>query len=204
MTATHLTGHQHAWQTFFSRPAEEVLRFGPARRDQATGRIHLPSFDGDLVIDPVAQTVRGSGDELDFALGTGYFFDLAALWYLATATELSPTGTLITPEQTDGGQIFVQGSHVLPVDRITTRFGTEPNAFTARGVALGGEPLALGDAAVRLYPLPRLPVTLILWQGDDEFPAEARLLFDDTCPRLAATDVLWGVAMVTILLFCRH
>lgn len=204
MKTSSFNGRQHAWSAFFTRPEIEILRCGPARRDQATGVFHLPSFNSELLIDPAGRTVRGSGQETAFALGAGYFFDLAALWYLASPSELRPSGTLIRPEQADGGQIFVQGSHVLPMHLLIERFGPTPAAFSARGLALGGETLAMGDAAVRLYPLPRLPVTLLLWQGDDEFPAEARLLFDDTCGRLVATDVLWAVAMVTVLVFCRH
>ena len=68
-----------------------------------------------------------------------------------------------------------------------------------RGRELGGEVLDHGDAAIRLYPFSRLPVTLILWTADDEFPAQLDFFFDATYDQQLPTDVLWSTAMVTVL-----
>ena len=51
---------------------------------------------------------------------------------------------------------------------------------TSAAVRLGALPLETGNAAYCFYPLPYAPVQLILWEGDDEFPAEANILFDAT------------------------
>ncbi|TAL23845.1 MAG: DUF3786 domain-containing protein, partial [Nitrospirae bacterium] len=64
---------------------------------------------------------------------------------------------------------------------------------------LGGKLLNYGDAAVELLPLPRIPVTLILWFSDDEFPARADLLFDATCERHLPLDIVWSIAMLSAL-----
>ena len=58
-----------------------------------------------------------------------------------------------------------------------------------------------GDAAIVLFPLPKVPTTMILWVEDDEFPARADLLFDATCTAHLPLDVLWSVAMMSVLLF---
>jgi hypothetical protein len=44
---------------------------------------------------------------------------------------------------------------------------------------LRAEPLNSGDASWRLEFLNNLYLTVILWQGDDEFPPSAQILFDD-------------------------
>jgi hypothetical protein len=49
--------------------------------------------------------------------------------------------------------------------------------------------------------MPRIPVTLILWLSDEEFPARADLLFDSTCEIHLPLDILWSIAMMTILVF---
>ena len=56
-----------------------------------------------------------------------------------------------------------------------------------------------GDASVELLPLPRIPVTLILWLSDYEFPARADLLFDSTCEQRLPLDVIWSIAMMSVL-----
>jgi hypothetical protein len=53
---------------------------------------------------------------------------------------------------------------------------------------------------VELLALPKVPVTLLLWTADDEFPARADLLFDATAPRHLPTDILWALAMLSLQL----
>jgi hypothetical protein len=43
-----------------------------------------------------------------------------------------------------------------------------------------GETLKRGDIAFDVWPLPRVPVTLVLWQGDEEVADGGTLLFDRT------------------------
>jgi hypothetical protein len=59
--------------------------------------------------------------------------------------------------------------------------------------------LSYGDAAVKLLPMPRIPVIFILWIGDDEFPPRADLLMDSTAPLHLPIDIIWSVAMLSTL-----
>ena len=44
--------------------------------------------------------------------------------------------------------------------------------------SLGGQPLPMADAAYSFQVTPRTPVAVLYWQGDDDFPPEAKILFD--------------------------
>jgi hypothetical protein len=57
-----------------------------------------------------------------------------------------------------------------------------------------------GDASIKLFPLPRIPVVLTLWLEDEEFPAGADLFFDSTCDLQLPTDIIWSIAMMSILI----
>ncbi len=47
-----------------------------------------------------------------------------------------------------------------------------------------------GDIAVTIPAFSRVPITLVLWRGDDEFPPNANILFDSTIlDYLSAEDV---------------
>jgi len=50
---------------------------------------------------------------------------------------------------------------------------------------LGGHTVAYGDVAVTVNAFNRVPITIVLWQGDEEFPAQGGILFD-----AAITDYL--------------
>jgi hypothetical protein len=64
----------------------------------------------------------------------------------------------------------------------------------------GAQIASLGDAAIRLYPLPRVPVTMILWLEDEEFPARTALFFDSTVDfQVLLSDIVWSIAMMSTL-----
>lgn len=46
--------------------------------------------------------------------------------------------------------------------------------------SLGGVKARFGHASYTMYPLPHIPVTYVLWQGDDEVADSGTILFDET------------------------
>jgi hypothetical protein len=57
-------------------------------------------------------------------------------------------------------------------------FGGDPRALLAVAREVQGEPLNLGDVGVKIQALPFVPLALVLWRGEAEFPAEGSILFD--------------------------
>lgn len=57
-------------------------------------------------------------------------------------------------------------------------FGEEPENLLSVTEEFRGEPLNLGDVGVRIQAFPFVPLALVLWRGDAEFPAEGSILFD--------------------------
>jgi hypothetical protein len=73
-------------------------------------------------------------------------------------------------------------------------FGDAPERLIKFGSLLGGEPLTMATAAVKLSFYPMLPVVVLIWQGDDEVAPAANLLFDESVTRILATEDLAVVA----------
>jgi hypothetical protein len=48
-----------------------------------------------------------------------------------------------------------------------------------------------GDAALRFRPFPETPVTLILWQADEEFGAQVTATFDRSISRWFELDMIF-------------
>ncbi|PIU31869.1 MAG: hypothetical protein COT06_05830 [Syntrophobacteraceae bacterium CG07_land_8_20_14_0_80_61_8] len=98
--------------------------------------------------------------------------------YLLTADGAPPTGELITYRQVPDGHFYFDAFQRRARDPFLKGFGAQPELFRACAEKLGGVPVENGDLGMRFQVLPRVPIQIILWFGDDEFPPEASLLFD--------------------------
>ena len=63
--------------------------------------------------------------------------------------------------------------------------------FCAAAKALGAEPEPeAGATAWRFWPLPKIPVRVIFYAADEEFPCELKILFDDHSTRFLSFECL--------------
>lgn len=88
---------------------------------------------------------------------------------------------------------------MLPLENLAKKYGETKEAFMQRGKELCAEAQNYGDASIRLSPMPRIPIILILWLQDDEFPPRADLLLDSTCGYQLPLDIIWSLAMLSVL-----
>lgn len=194
------SGEEKAWEILNSLEPYTVCRNGTVSFDQAGGHYRARSFCTEFAIAPQGKTIKsldGTGEDL--IQRYGYFFIHSCLWYLVHAKDIPFSGRLMKPENIQGGELFFRGTHTLPLENLAKKYGEDASSFFQKGRELCAETAGHGDASVRLFPLPRIPVTLILWLKDEEFPARADLLFDSTAEIHLPLDMLWSLAMLSIL-----
>jgi len=193
-------GEDKAWEIISTLKPEEVCRAASVSHDAASESYTVTAFGMDFTVSVREKGITSAAAGSDVLLRKlGYFFKLSILWYLVSAKDIACTGRPVKLQGIKGGDIFTKGSHVLPLEPLAGKYGRDKEGFINKGKSLGGELVNFGDAALRLFPLPRVPVILSLWLEDDEFPARADLLFDSTCDLQIPTDVIWSVAMMSTL-----
>ncbi|MBI5211823.1 MAG: DUF3786 domain-containing protein [Nitrospirae bacterium] len=195
-------GEEKAWEKICGLSRAELCGKTGAAFDKKTGAFRLRCFGIDFHINPCEMRISAVSEKGDLFLGRlKDFFRLSILWYMNSAMDIPQSGRLLRPEDIKGGHKFTVGTHVLPLDEIARKYAKDPEGFIAKGQEYGAEVITgYGNACIRLYPLPRVPVTIILWLEDEEFPAKADLLFDSTCEfQLALSDIVWAVAMMCSL-----
>jgi hypothetical protein len=194
-------GEAKAWDALAVLRPRDVCGAAGVSFDDAARSYRILSFGSEFIVTPGTRTITTIDPRAAMFLDRYKdFFRLSVLWYLTSAKNILPTNRLIRPIDVKGGQRFFSGTHVLPLDRIEERFSRDKNAFIERGLRFGAEIFRAGDAAIRLYPLPRVPVTIILWLQDEEYPARVTLFFDSTVDfQLALSDIVWSVAMLSAL-----
>jgi hypothetical protein len=74
--------------------------------------------------------------------------------------------------------------------RLVNTFQNDLARFKEAASRAGGEALTHGDAGFSFRPLPRVPLAVIYWVGDDEFPPNADVLFDASAGHYLSTDGL--------------
>ncbi len=195
------TGVSRAWTDLKALEPDEVCERTDAAYDASLARYSIRSFGQEIFVSP-SEKHLSSPTPLGTYIVTelASYSHLAILEYLLQAKKVSCLGRLVKPNSLPGGQIYSRGTHILPLERLTQRYAHDRGAFVARGRFLGGSELDFGDASMRLQPLPQLPVALILWEPDEEFPARTDFLFYDTCKDQLAPDIMWAIAMMTVAL----
>jgi hypothetical protein len=152
------------------------------------GEISLPSFNQCVRIDLATKSMR-------IGLGELVIFDrILALHYLLGCGQSKLTGNLISFAQAPGGEMYYSAFKKRSIDRLAEMFGDGPENLIRIGYLLGGEPIKMATAAVKLSVYPMLPVVVLIWQGDDEVAPAANLLFDESAVRILATEDLAVIA----------
>ncbi len=196
-------GERAAWESVCGLSREDVCARTGATFDEGAGAYLLRCFGIDFLVNPCDERIEAPpGPGAAYFLGRlRDFFRLAVLHYLSNAKDIPPTGRLLRPIDIKGGHRFTTGTHVLPLEAIAARYAGDREAFLARGRAFGAEEVpGTGDACIRLFPLPRVPVTMILWLAEEEFPPRVDLLFDSTCEfQISLSDIIWAIAMMSCL-----
>lgn len=193
-------GEERAWDLLTQLRPDEVCKSAAVSYEAVSRAYSLRSFGMDFIVSPSTRKITCPSAGSTVLLGKlGYFFRLSVLWYLVNAKDIACSGRPVKLESLPGGDIFSKGSHILPLEPLAQRYARDKAAFLEKARLFDGEPESGGDAAVRLHPLPRVPVLLTLWLEDDEFPARADVLFDSTCGLQLPTDIIWSVAMLSTL-----
>lgn len=116
------------------------------------------------------------------------FARILVLHYLVNRLPAVQTGQLISYKELPGGNIYIQPFTNRAIRPLVSTFGANPENLVKIASQIGGEPVKLGDAAVILKVFPKIPVTLVIWGADDEFPASGNILFDSSAGSILHTE----------------
>jgi hypothetical protein len=112
------------------------------------------------------------------------------LHYLTSNGPVSENPAETTFQSLPGGMFYFSTFRKRGPNRVLAEFGGEPETVAAIRDKLGWAAGEVGDVSVRVPALPRIPVTVVLHAGDDEFPPEVQFLFrDDITSFLPLEDV---------------
>jgi len=63
---------------------------------------------------------------------------------------------------------------------------------------LGGAEVPFGDVGMRISFLPKVQISFIIWEGDDEFVPRGKILFNSHIASYLSTE---GIVIASVMLF---
>ena len=186
-----------AQATLCSRGADMVAHLSGCARD-AEGNLRLSFLGRDYLVTPADFCVRSAFDHRE----ASPFISSLILTYLANADGTLPAGRWISFRELPDGMFYVQAFQSYSGGRLVRELPGGLTAFHRAARSLGGQALALGSAAYAFEVLPRVWLAVVYWEGDDECPSQAQVLFDRNATHYLPTDglAILGSQLVSLLL----
>jgi hypothetical protein len=125
---------------------------------------------------------------------------LLALYYFNRADGTPISGRWISFAELPDGRFYNPAFQSYTGAAIVRAFGSDLRTLERAASQLKGAAQPLGDRAYAFNALPRMPILLIYWTGDEDFPPACQLLFDACAPHYLPTD---GCAILGNLLTHR-
>ena len=110
------------------------------------------------------------------------------LHYFTAAECTPPTGRLITYKQLPGGMNYFPAFSQRAISPLIKRFGQTPELLISKAAKLGGDKANYGDASVTINAFSHVPITLVLWRGDEEVAPNGNILFDANISDYLSTE----------------
>lgn len=121
------------------------------------------------------------------------------LRYLLECRDVESAGQWKTFREMPWGEMYIKPYTGRVLTRAAFTFGTRVASFRAACEKMGALPVKHGDAGYQLTLVPGYDMQILVWEGDDEFPPNAQVLYSDNFAqgfaaedRVVAGDLLIG------------
>jgi hypothetical protein len=182
---------EKAWDDIGHMNAREMCQLAGVPPPDSKGHIWVPLLGENFSVDIEAEEVRLSGTE-PARPDKG----LIVLHYLIGAMSITPTGNLVSFRELQGGDVYWKAYEGRSITRLQDFFGNRAEALHDAVRGLKHKKAPMGDAGYVIEALPKVPVTVAIWAADDELPASANVLWDETVKYYLHTEdiaVLGGI-----------
>jgi hypothetical protein len=176
---------QKTYKTVLDRACKELKALPLQDRIEKASLTSIPSGSGHLIEVPFFdETILLTFPQFRFESKQRRVVTLASkiiiLHYIACASGLPLSGEKVSYADVPGCGPYFPVFEKRVGHPLARAFGRSRDLFGEAGKALGGTEDEYGDASFTLKALPMVPITFILWEGDEEFLPSAKVLFDRT------------------------
>ncbi|MFZ2447283.1 MAG: DUF3786 domain-containing protein [Syntrophobacteraceae bacterium] len=183
------------WEMLRGADPAEIVKNALVEYDPEEDVYIVPFFNTVVVCWPEAEKMQILGVHSTFS--QDFQVCLVVLHYLLGAQDSPLSQKWVSEKDLPSGSLFFQGVHALPVESLANIFDAHPELLETGALRIGAEKTNLGDLSYRFRVLPRIPLLLIFWLGDEEFEATFHILFDDSITvHFGSLDLIFALVNV--------
>jgi hypothetical protein len=154
--------------------------------DEARGILHLNFWGQPVSIGYPGFVAR----DPQTAIELPPFTQAMLLYYFYTADGTPLTGRWISFADLPGGRFYNQAFQGYTGGELWRHFKNDIESLKRAALTFSSSllPDSPGTLAFRFQALPRLPLLLVIWEGDEDFPPAYQILFDAATAHYLPTD----------------
>lgn len=123
-------------------------------------------------------TAQDEGERI-YTLKEDVHAQILLLRYITDGDYMEPSRSLSSYRDLPWGEVYYRQFYGRCVVRLARMYGKKQKKFIGIMESLHGIPRAYGDMAYEFEFFHNLFICFILWEGDEEFPPSAQILFSD-------------------------
>jgi hypothetical protein len=178
-----------SWDDLQSMDPNDVAKNSLAEFDDAESVFSLKFMGTEYLVERDRRKVTDTEGER-----TNPFYAFLIVHYLCGAKDIPLANEHISFRELYGGDVYYAAFKSRAIDFIKREFESRPEELVQKGVEMGGEKADLGDFSVTIPVFPRIPLTVVMWLGDDEVPTSANVLFDETAGEHLHTEDIAAIS----------
>lgn len=128
-----------------------------------------------------------SGSDNGFAL-RNLPAQMLLIRFLLEGRASKSSGTFLTYREMPWGEVYIKPFTGRCLTRAAFTFATRLDAFRRAMENTRAIPIKNGDAGYQIEVMPGYDIRLIVWEGDDEFPPNAQILFSNNFPQAFSAE----------------
>ena len=190
---TYEAAREAAWVALQRRDLALVATNGLLQLEETSGRVIVPFLADRYYVDAQARKVFFENGSEVYP-----FLSVLLLHYLVGVNDKPLSGEWVSFREFEGGEVYFGSFNDRTLIPLKKAFGHQPELLPAAAAPLGAEPLDFGDVGVRVPAFPKLPLAVVVWRGDSEFPPDVNILFDKTANTILRTEDLAICGALTV------
>lgn len=156
------------------QPMESILQRVPELQPDGPGRYRLCHFGRPYWYDSATGLVTAADGGYATVLQRLNIYTLLAY----SQPDAAPTGQWVPFRDVPGAGPYAPAFQRGNLEPFAATFAGHTDALRQAALSLGGTALPKGDVGFQLDAFDCIPMRFYFWDGDDEFPAQANILFD--------------------------